>query len=279
MGTYKHIGHLRSARLIGRDVASFYMLQGETQKAAAFLGDALRTFEQDGWRELAAQTQLELAECYRTAADARKLLCTCAVLSATPEIDTLIRWRHFDEMVRGLGALDRPLVVPFGQHPLLFRSFSYLLTVYVLGNVIRIKSVTLKNEGPVMQDGTIEIEVAVDSGFPREVLCTEVRIALEQQRKGCGMGRRTLTDKDLRPHNARVQPIHIQRHLDYKQDKQLEVASVVCKNVPLKRKESGGAATSSSAQSDFSVYAEVTPLVRNLFTRVVPKICKDIRLT
>lgn len=263
MGTYKHIGHLRSARLVGRDVASFYMLQGETQKAAAFLGDALRTFEQDGWRELAAQTQLELAECYRAAADARKLARTCAVLSATPEIDTLIRWRHFDEMGRRLGSLDRPLVVPFGQHSLRF-CFVHTPTIRVSGNMIKIRSVTVKNEGPVMQDGTIEIELAVDSGFPREVLCTEVRIALElEQKEGKKTkersGRRTLADKDIRTHSARVQPIRIQRHLDYKQDKQLEVASVVCKNVPLKRKESGGAAA--SAHSDFSVCAEVTPLV------------------
>lgn len=65
MGTYKHIGRLRCARLVGTEVASFYMLLGETQKSAAFLGDALRTFEEDGWHELAAQTQVELAECYR----------------------------------------------------------------------------------------------------------------------------------------------------------------------------------------------------------------------
>lgn len=65
MGTYKHIGRLRCARLVGTEVASFYMLLGETQKAAAFLGDALRTFEEDGWREVAAQTQVELAECHR----------------------------------------------------------------------------------------------------------------------------------------------------------------------------------------------------------------------
>lgn len=65
MGTYKHIGRLRCARLVGTEVASFYMLLGETQKAAAFLSDALRTFEEDGWREVAAQIQVELAECHR----------------------------------------------------------------------------------------------------------------------------------------------------------------------------------------------------------------------
>lgn len=74
MGTYKHIGRLRSARLVGRDVAAFYMLLGESQKAAAFLGDLLRTFEQDGWHELVAQTQVELANSYKKAGDVRKLI-------------------------------------------------------------------------------------------------------------------------------------------------------------------------------------------------------------
>lgn len=128
----------------------------------------------------------------------------------------------------------------------------------ILGNVIKIRSVTLKNEGPVMQDGTIDIELVIDSGFPREVLCNEVQIALEAESKESKRvsSKRIITDKDLRPQNPRIQPIHIQRHLDYKQDKQLEVASVVCKNVPVKRKESGG-----TSQSDFSVFAQVAPLV------------------
>lgn len=71
MGTYKHVGRLRCARLVGRELASFYTQLGELQKAAAFLGDALRTFEKDGWKELAAHTHLELTNCYKKAADYR----------------------------------------------------------------------------------------------------------------------------------------------------------------------------------------------------------------
>ena len=65
MGTYKHIGRIRSARMIGRDLAAFYMQLGEMQKAAVFLIDALKTYEEENWKNLANQTQLELADCYK----------------------------------------------------------------------------------------------------------------------------------------------------------------------------------------------------------------------
>jgi len=64
MGTYKHIGRIRSARMIGRDLAAFYIQLGEMQKAAVFLMDALKTFEEENWKHLAIQTQCELADCY-----------------------------------------------------------------------------------------------------------------------------------------------------------------------------------------------------------------------
>ena len=65
MGTYKHIGRIRSARMIGRDLAAFYLQLGEMQKAVVFLADALKTFEEEKWRHLAIQTHLELVNCYR----------------------------------------------------------------------------------------------------------------------------------------------------------------------------------------------------------------------
>jgi hypothetical protein len=69
MGTYKHIGRIRSARMIGRDLAAFYRRLGQAQKAAAFLGDSLATFREEGWPLLETQTLLELAECFRDLGD------------------------------------------------------------------------------------------------------------------------------------------------------------------------------------------------------------------
>lgn len=245
MGTYKHIGHLRSARLVGREVASFYMLLGETQKAAAFLGDALRTFEQDSWKELAAQTQLELAECYRKSGDTRKFIRACAAVSTAPEIDNLIRWSYFDEMQKCLDNLDKCLVVPFED-------------------LIKISSVSIKNDGPIMQDSELDVELVVDSNFPREVLCTSVNISLEVENKESKKSKeklltsgRTITIKDSKSNDIALQKLIIQKHLDYKQDKQLSSASVVCKSIPLKRKDS----SAPSPSANFDLNLEVTKLV------------------
>ncbi|KAK4885083.1 hypothetical protein RN001_001354 [Aquatica leii] len=245
MGTYKHIGHLRSARLIGLEVASFYMLLGETQKAAAFLGDAFRTFELDGWQELAAHTQIKLAECYRKAGDTRKFISACVAVSVAAEIDNLIRWSYFDEMRKCLETLDKSLVVPFED-------------------VIKIVNVSVKNNnGVVMQDNIIEVQLVVESNFPREVVCTNIFMTLEPETKEHKKSKekavnsdRTIIVKDLKSSELLLQRLHMQRHLDYKEDKQISSASVICKNASFKRKDR----TISPQPCNFEACLEVTKL-------------------
>lgn len=245
MGTYKHIGRLRSARLIGREVASFYMLLGETQKAAVFLGDILRTFEENGWQELAAQTQLELAECHKKAGDGRKFVQACMAVSAAPEIDTLLRWSYFDEMRRSLESLNKPLTVPFA-------------------NVVKIITVSVKNDSVITQDSKIEVELVLDSNFPREVLCSNILMAMEAEvpesnkTKDKFLNCRTVDGKDLKLEDPMMRRLPIRRHLIYNEDKQLSTASAVApKKVALKRKDSAAA----PHQADFVRSLEVNKLV------------------
>ena len=243
MCTYKHIGRLRSARLVGRQVASFYVLLGETQTAAAFLSDAVRTFEQDKWHELSAQTQIELAECYKKAKDTKKFIKTCANVAAALEIDTLIRWAYFDEMTKCLQLLDKPLVVPFND-------------------IIKISSIALKSDAVVLQDGMITAELVIESNFPREILCTRVVISMELETKECRKNEkysknRTLTSKHFKPRDPLLQRLQIYRLLDHKQDKQLASASVVCKQPEQKRKDSVVA----PPKSDFTYCLEIHNLV------------------
>lgn len=213
VGTYKHIGRLRCAKLIGREVASFYMMLGEIQKSAAFFADALRTFEQDGWKELAAQTQIELAECYKRSGDVRKYIRACAAVCTAPEIDNLIRWSYFDEMQKSIELLEKPLLVPFKD-------------------IIRIISVNIKNVSLIMQDSELDVELIIESNFPREILCKEVLLCLEPETKEVKKIRpkmygNFITSKDLKPLDMSLRHLKIQRHYDYQEDKQLASASVV----------------------------------------------------
>ncbi|KAL3287860.1 hypothetical protein HHI36_002317 [Cryptolaemus montrouzieri] len=239
MGTYKHTGRVRSARLIGREVAAFYMLLGETQKTAAFLSDASRLFRQDGWLEVAAQTDRELADCYKQAQDWRKFIRCCAHVSAAVDLDTLVRWNYFDEMRKHVDKLDKSLIVPFSD-------------------IIKIVSVSVKNGGIVMQDSTIELECLVTSNFPREILCSNVLVSLENEpnkRTERYLKGRSLTDKELRNSDGGLKKLKIQSYLDYKQDKQLSSVSVVNKSKELQRKDS-----SPPVYSDFGRCLEAVKL-------------------
>lgn len=244
LGTYKHIGRIRCARLVGREVASFYMLLGETQKAAAFLTDALRTFENDKWHDLIAQTQLELAECYKKAKDIRKLIGASANVSAALEIDTLYRWTYFDEMYKNVELLSERLVVPFSD-------------------IVKIVSVCVKNEGAIMQDNDIRVELVVESYFPREVMCTNLLISFEVQAKDskksnekCCSGR-VLTCKDMKQQDPMLQKLKMRKTLNFRQDKQLELSGIAGKFMETKRKECSG----TQNLGDFSDSLEVNNLV------------------
>uniref|UniRef100_V9IH18 Trafficking protein particle complex subunit 10 n=1 Tax=Apis cerana TaxID=7461 RepID=V9IH18_APICE len=98
MGTYKHVGRIRSARLIGKELAQFYSELGENQKAVAFLSDALKTYTDEGWSHLGAQTQLELAQCYKRMDDVEKYTKICAAIASLDVLHITVRNTYFEEM-------------------------------------------------------------------------------------------------------------------------------------------------------------------------------------
>merc|ERR1719282_836785 len=69
ISSFKYIGRIRSARLVGRDLATFYIKMGEHAQAASFLVEALKTFQQEKWLQLALETMLDLAMCYKAMED------------------------------------------------------------------------------------------------------------------------------------------------------------------------------------------------------------------
>lgn len=166
-------------------------------------------------------------------------------ISAAPEIDTLLRWTYFDEMYKSLDVLSESLMAPFDD-------------------IIKIVSVSIKTENVAMQDSKIEVELVVDSNFPKEVLCTDVLISMEADVKEHKKPReisKVITTKDLKVKEPLLQKLELQRHLDYNQDKQLSSANVVSKNKPLKRKDSVAA----PHQSDFSQSLKVGSVVSNTY--------------
>ncbi|XP_061176418.1 trafficking protein particle complex subunit 10-like [Saccostrea echinata] len=91
MGTFKHISRFRSARLIGKDLADFYILQGEPEKAENFLMDAMKSFHQEGWHHLADDMKLELAKCQKLLGNRLKYLKTACQVVSSPTLSTDVR--------------------------------------------------------------------------------------------------------------------------------------------------------------------------------------------
>lgn len=145
-------------------------------------------------------------------------------------------------MTKYLERLDKPLDVPFND-------------------IIKINSVRVTSDLIVMQDCKMEVELVVESNFPKEVLCTYVAISLEREDKQKSNVRyqsgKLLTKKDLKWQDPFLQRLKIKRTLDYKQDKQLALSGIASKFTQLQRKDSAPA----QSKTDFNTSLEVEKLV------------------
>jgi len=61
--------------LVGLELAKFYTLIGETTKRTMFLVKALKLFEQDNWKLLIVQTNLELVKCFKIIGNVDQYVC------------------------------------------------------------------------------------------------------------------------------------------------------------------------------------------------------------
>ncbi|XP_076298167.1 SIDL trafficking protein particle complex subunit 10 isoform X1 [Lasioglossum baleicum] len=229
MGTYKHVGRIRSARLIGKELAQFYFELGENQKAVAFLLDALKTYTDEGWNHLAAQTQLELAECYKRMDDVEKYAKISAAIASLDVLHITVRNTYFEEMFGYMKMITSP-------QPLLIE----------LGYAFVILSMQVKVMDKVVQDCVVNIEISVRSLFPREVKCTKAFISVEDIQKPPTSNKlkkgskapaeptipflSKCTFEDMKPPNPRLLQLEVYSYLNYKEDKSLASVSVMHRN-------------------------------------------------
>ncbi|KAI8520820.1 Trafficking protein particle complex subunit 10 [Branchiostoma belcheri] len=99
MGTYKHIGRIRSARRIGKDLAAFYMMLGDARKAESFLSDALKMYQREGWGLLAANTCKDLAFCQKELNNMQKYAESCSLLASNDLLSPADRTHFYNELV------------------------------------------------------------------------------------------------------------------------------------------------------------------------------------
>lgn len=79
---YNTISRTRSAKLVGKDLAEFYMRKSLPQKAEPYLQGALRMYQSEGWSLPLTHTRKQLAECQKLLGQTEPYLQTCSLLAA-----------------------------------------------------------------------------------------------------------------------------------------------------------------------------------------------------
>ncbi|XP_051871190.1 trafficking protein particle complex subunit 10 isoform X2 [Pristis pectinata] len=97
---YKTIGRVRSAQLLGKDLADFYMRKGEPEKAESYLQEALKTYLSEGWALLIAHTRKQLAECQNRLQQTENYLQTSSLLAVDSHLPEVERTRFCQEILR-----------------------------------------------------------------------------------------------------------------------------------------------------------------------------------
>uniref|UniRef100_A0A674CUS2 Trafficking protein particle complex subunit 10 n=1 Tax=Salmo trutta TaxID=8032 RepID=A0A674CUS2_SALTR len=94
MEMYRAIGRMRSARLIGKSLAEFYMKKGDPERAEGFLDDSLRSYVAEGWSLQVTHTRKQMAECQKLLQQTEDYLQTSALLAGDANLTEEER-KHF----------------------------------------------------------------------------------------------------------------------------------------------------------------------------------------
>uniref|UniRef100_A0A672KTR8 Trafficking protein particle complex subunit 10 n=1 Tax=Sinocyclocheilus grahami TaxID=75366 RepID=A0A672KTR8_SINGR len=94
MEMYKAIGRLRSARLVGKSLAEFYMRKGDPRSAENFLLDSLKSYVSESWSLPLTHTRKQIAECQKQLQKMDEYLQTSALLASDTNLSDDER-RHF----------------------------------------------------------------------------------------------------------------------------------------------------------------------------------------
>nr|XP_028583150.1 trafficking protein particle complex subunit 10 [Podarcis muralis] len=96
---YKNIGRSRSAKLVGKDLAEFYMKKKSPQKAEVYLQGALKTYLAEGWALLITHTRKQLAECQKHLGQVENYLQTSSLLAADDHLTEEERKHYCQEIL------------------------------------------------------------------------------------------------------------------------------------------------------------------------------------
>ncbi|KAL3882131.1 hypothetical protein ACJMK2_028502 [Sinanodonta woodiana] len=163
MGTFKHIGRFRSARLLGKDLAHFYMQLGEPQKAENFLVDVEKSYHQEGWYQLAEATRLELANCQKYVGDVTRYVKTACQVAGSQTLKLSEREKHMTEVLQIADEHKADEPITLRASPLFF----------IIESSVQIK------EEKVSLDEKVEVELVIQNNSPFSIFCNKIWLTLK----------------------------------------------------------------------------------------------------
>ncbi|XP_022294052.2 trafficking protein particle complex subunit 10-like isoform X1 [Crassostrea virginica] len=219
MGTYKHISRFRSARLIGKDLADFYILQGEPEKAENFLMDAMKSFHQEGWHHLADDMKLELAKCQKMLGNRLKYLKTACQVISSSTLSKEVRQSFQTE------------IMDIARE---FSGSNYLLKaapMFIVEDVV-------VQEHSIICDETVCIDLHIQCDIPDTVKCDFVYLSIRPHAiiKPNVSGKKLLCKKDsggiLREQVPNFNPIRkpVPSHIEVRANTESAGCGIVCVN-------------------------------------------------
>ncbi|XP_034971003.2 trafficking protein particle complex subunit 10 [Zootoca vivipara] len=159
---YKNIGRSRSAKLVGKDLAEFYMKKKSPQKAEVYLQGALKTYLAEGWALLITHTRKQLAECQKHLGQVENYLQTSSLLAADNHLTEEERKHYCQEILN------------FAKQPSEGEDQKVLLSMH---SFAQLKNLHFDPPNAVVHvGGTLSIELTLANQMPIAVKVDQVAI-------------------------------------------------------------------------------------------------------
>ncbi|XP_020851560.1 trafficking protein particle complex subunit 10 isoform X4 [Phascolarctos cinereus] len=161
---YTSIGRIRSAKLVGKDLAEFYMRKKSPQKAEVYLQNALKNYVAEGWALPITHTRKQLAECQKHLGQIENYLQTSSLLASDSHLTEDER-KHFCQEI--LNFANQQKESPGLKVILSMHSFAQLKHLHFD-----------PSNALVHVGGTLSIEITLLSQMPVSVQVEQIAISV-----------------------------------------------------------------------------------------------------
>lgn len=164
MGTFKHIGRMRFARLIGKELAQLYLKMKRGQQAMPFLLDLEKVYLKEKWPQLLIDVRILLLQCYQMIGDNKREFKVRLQLSASNLLTFNDRINHFNEAEKLLNSMKVSI------------NDSVVLR---MEDILSIDDISLKELNYTVTNSDIELKLTLFNNFPKSVKFEQLLISLK----------------------------------------------------------------------------------------------------